>query len=35
MDAAARGVRQHWEQSANGKAWDTIFDGRYEPVKGH
>jgi len=28
------GVRQHWEQSPNGKAWDTIFDGRYAPVKG-
>lgn len=27
------GVRQHWEQSANGKAWDTVFDGRYAPVK--
>jgi hypothetical protein len=29
------GVRQHWEQSANGKLWDTVFDGRYAPVKGH
>ena len=27
------GVRQHWQQSANGKAWDTVFDGRYSPVK--
>jgi hypothetical protein len=29
------GVRQLWEQSANGKAWDTVFDGRYAPVKSH
>jgi hypothetical protein len=25
------GVRQHWEQSADGSAWDTVFDGRYAP----
>lgn len=26
----ADGVRQHWEQSANGRTWETVFDGRYE-----
>jgi hypothetical protein len=26
----ATGVRQHWEQSKNGKAWTTVFDGLYE-----
>ncbi len=24
------GLRQHWEQSKDGKAWKTVFDGRYE-----
>lgn len=28
------GVRQHWEQSATGTAWDTVFDGHYAPAKG-
>lgn len=27
------GLRQHWEQSHDGQAWQTVFDGRYEPVK--
>jgi hypothetical protein len=29
------GVRQHWQQSANGQTWDTVFDGRYAPAKDH
>jgi hypothetical protein len=28
----AGGVRQHWQQSANGRSWDTVFDGTYERV---
>jgi hypothetical protein len=28
----AGGVRQHWEQSPNGQAWDTVFEGTYEPA---
>lgn len=27
------GVRQHWEQSKDGKEWQTLFDGRYERRK--
>jgi hypothetical protein len=27
------GVRQHWEQSPNGAAWETVFDGRYTRLK--
>jgi hypothetical protein len=26
----AGGVRQHWEQSHDGKAWTSVFDGKYE-----
>lgn len=26
------GVRQHWEQSPDGTAWETVFDGRYAPL---
>jgi hypothetical protein len=28
------GVRQHWEQSKDGKAWKSVFDGRYERTGG-
>jgi len=24
------GLQQHWEQSKNGKDWQTVFDGKYE-----
>lgn len=30
----AGGVRQHWEQSKDGKAWKSVFDGRYERAGG-
>ncbi len=30
----AGGLRQHWEQSKDGQAWKTVFDGRYERVGG-
>jgi hypothetical protein len=25
-------LRQHWEVSADGSAWETVFDGRYQRV---
>lgn len=28
----AGGVRQHWEQSGDGQAWETVFEGKYEPA---
>jgi hypothetical protein len=28
------GLRQHWEQSPDGKSWTTVFDGRYERAGG-
>ncbi len=26
-------VRQHWQTSADGKAWETAFDGRYRRIR--
>ncbi len=26
------GVRQHWESSADGSTWVTVFDGHYRPA---
>jgi hypothetical protein len=26
----AGGVRQHWEQSANGQTWDSVFEREYQ-----
>lgn len=28
------GVRQHWEQSHDGQAWESVFDGSYERTAG-
>lgn len=28
------GLRQHWEQSHDGKSWTTVFDGKYERAGG-
>jgi len=28
------GVRQHWETSADGATWTTLFDGHYRPARG-
>jgi hypothetical protein len=27
-------VRQHWETSADGESWDTVFDGSYRKMDG-
>jgi hypothetical protein len=27
------GLRQPWKQSKDGKEWQTLFDGRYEPLR--
>lgn len=34
IDEDPDAVRQHWETSASGDDWETVFDGRYARTRG-
>ena len=33
MDEDPDRVRQHWQSSADGEQWETLFDGRYQRIR--